>query len=125
VHRGPSFDHARGPAPRRAIGIVDIVGVIGDLRCNCWGEVLFERQTELSANNFEKWAAELGLDRDKFAQCLESKRSEAAIGESIEIGRKAGVSVAPRIFFNGVPLTGAESAEALQEIIDDERAQKS
>jgi len=45
-----------------------------------------------------------------------------AIVQSIETGRKAGVNVAPRLFINGVPFTGVEPAEALQEIIDDELA---
>jgi predicted DsbA family dithiol-disulfide isomerase len=88
-------------------------------------DVLFERQKDLSPDRFEEWAGELGLDRDEFGRCLESKRYDAAIRQSIETGRKAGVNVAPRLFINGVPFTGAESAEALQKIIDDELSRKS
>ena len=87
--------------------------------------MLFERQKDLSPEHFKEWASELGLDRDRFGECLESKRYEAAIRESIEIGQKAGVNVAPRLFINGVPFTGAESAEAFQEFIDDELSRKS
>jgi protein-disulfide isomerase len=66
-------------------------------------EALFERQKDLSAEHLQRWAAELGLDRDEFAECLESKRYEEASRQSIESGRKAGVNVAPRVFVNGVP----------------------
>jgi hypothetical protein len=37
-------------------------------------KVLFERHKDLSPDNFEKWAGELGLDREEFGPCLESKR---------------------------------------------------
>jgi protein-disulfide isomerase len=88
-------------------------------------KILFERQKELSADNFKKWAGELGLDEEKFAECLESKRYEAAIRESIESGKNVGVNGTPRFFINGVALSGAQPADAFQEIIDDELSQKS
>jgi predicted DsbA family dithiol-disulfide isomerase len=85
-------------------------------------DVLLARQQDLSADYLVEWAGELGLDRGRFARCLESRRYEAEIRQSIESGQKAGANIAPRFFLNGVPLGGALRVDALREMIDDEIA---
>jgi protein-disulfide isomerase len=87
-------------------------------------KVLFERQKELSAENFKKWAADLGLDKDKFDQCLDSKKHDAVIQESVKAGAAVGVTGTPGFFVNGISIKGAQPFEVFQTTIETELARK-
>ncbi len=87
-------------------------------------KVLFERQKELSADNYKKWAGELGLDGEKFAACLDSKQFDAAIQQSVEAGKSAGITGTPGFLVNGVAIKGAQPVEVFISLIDEELARK-
>lgn len=61
----------------------------------------------MSVEQFKKNAADLGLDQNKFNQCLDSERFEAKVAEQMAEGQKAGVTGTPTIFLNGNIYPGA------------------
>ena len=65
---------------------------------------------------------ELGLDGQKFSECLAQKPHAAAIDKDIEDGQKVGVSGTPAFFINGRMLSGAQPFEKFKELIDEELA---
>jgi protein-disulfide isomerase len=69
-------------------------------------DVLFGRQAEWSgsqraADLFIGYAAQAGVDRDAFAQCLRSDRFRDEVSQSHELGNVMGVSGTPTLFVNG------------------------
>ena len=85
-------------------------------------KLLFEHQRELSADNFKKWAGDLSLDQAKFDACLGSKKFDAAINQSVQIGQKIGLTGTPGFFINGIAIKGAQPFDVFQRTIDDELA---
>lgn len=81
---------------------------------------LFAEQRSLSAQNFKKWAAELGLDGAAFETCLGSGKFDATIERSLDAGRSVGVSGTPAFFVNGVPIHGSQPYEIFEQTIDAE-----
>jgi protein-disulfide isomerase len=83
---------------------------------------LFSNQATLGPDKFNAWATELGLDQQKFADCLAQKPHAAAIDKDIADGQKVGVSGTPAFFVNGRMLSGAQPFEKFKELIDEELA---
>ncbi|MFA6475102.1 MAG: DsbA family protein [Patescibacteria group bacterium] len=74
-------------------------------------DLLFQRQSEWPiADNVETtladYAAELGLDRDKFQQCLNDDSTLASISEDETEGNNAKITSTPTVFVNGTRLVG-------------------
>lgn len=84
--------------------------------------LLFEHQREFSAENFERWAAELKMDPDRFHACLDSGKFDGLIEKSIRAGESVGVSGTPGFFVNGIPIHGAQPFTTFQTTIDEELA---
>lgn len=70
------------------------------------------------------YARTLKLDEKQFDSCVTSEKYKADIQRDLEEGTKAGVSGTPGFFINGVPLSGAQSAEAFTSVIDEELARQ-
>lgn len=81
-------------------------------------DVLFASQDELNPNRLKQHAAELGLQTNKFDECLDSGKYQSAVKEDVEAARKAGINSTPTFVINGVPSPGAPSLEKLQDLID-------
>jgi len=84
---------------------------------------LFEKASEWSgkenaAELFKGYAAELGLDGDAFAACLESGETSAQVQAEFERGQAAGVRGTPAFFVNDWFLSGAQPFEIFQEVIE-------
>jgi predicted DsbA family dithiol-disulfide isomerase len=82
--------------------------------------LLFDRQRELSTDNFKRWAADLKMDAAKFDACLESGKFDSLIEESIRVGERVGVSGTPGFFVNGIPIHGAQPFTVFEKTIDEE-----
>src|SRR5581483_9879955 len=79
-------------------------------------DLLFERQRELGEIDdagFAKWAAELGLDTERFARELSSRVYHPRIQEDFLGGMRSGVKGTPAFFINGVRHTGGFDINAL------------
>ena len=70
------------------------------------------------------YARTLKLDEKQFDSCVTSEKYKADIQRDVMDGTKAGVSGTPGFFINGVPLSGAQSAEAFTSVIEEELARK-
>ena len=86
-------------------------------------ELLFEKAQEWSGQEnaielFEGYAAELGLDTDAFAACLESGETADQVQAELEQGEALGVSGVPAFFINDWLISGAQPFEVFQETIE-------
>lgn len=81
---------------------------------------LFANRSAMSRADLEKYAAEIGLDVEKFKAALDSNKHEAAIKADQELAAKVGARGTPAFFINGRNLRGAQPVDKFKEIIDDE-----
>ena len=80
---------------------------------------LFAAQPAFSRDDLIRYAAELGIAREPFVQCLDSRRFRALIETDIQEGLQAGIRGTPTFFVNGRPLAGAAPYEAFKELIEE------
>ena len=81
-------------------------------------DLLFTRQTPNRSWDFLALAAEVGLDRQAFSDCVNSGRFLDEIKKDLQDGLRLGVTSTPTFFINGRPLIGAQSVAAFQALID-------
>jgi len=84
---------------------------------------LFESQAEWAgkgAEQFKKYAQDLGLDAEKFNACLDSDKYREEVLKDLGDGQKLGVTGTPTFFINGKMLVGAQPFEAFKQIIEEE-----
>ncbi len=93
-----------------------------------WGmhDKVFEGQGEWGGGDavtiFKGYAAELELDEDEFADCLDSGKHTGEVQKDMEDGMAAGVQGTPAFFIDGIFVSGALPFEAFKQIIDVELA---
>lgn len=78
---------------------------------------LFDNQPQFEREQLIGYAVDLGLDRERFARCLDDHVERPAVQASLAEGRALGVSSTPTFFVNGSPLVGAQPVEAFREAI--------
>jgi protein-disulfide isomerase/rhodanese-related sulfurtransferase len=61
-------------------------------------EKLYAKQTDLSVDALKRYAAELGLDKSRFNQCLDSGEAASRITQDLADGRAVGVRGTPTFF---------------------------
>ncbi len=83
---------------------------------------MFEDIRALGVDQLKASAAGLGLDTDKFGECLDSGKYEDQVKADLVAGQRAGVTGTPTFFINGRFLSGAQPYEAIAAIIEDELA---
>ena len=86
-------------------------------------ERLFETASEWSGQEnlteqFKEYAAELDLDTDAFAACLESGDKAAQVQAEVEQGLAVGLQGVPAFFVNDWFLSGAQPFEEFQKVIE-------
>lgn len=83
---------------------------------------LFENQDSLSVDNYKEWARELGVNGDKFDDCLDSGKYEDVVKEDLTYGQQLGVSGTPGFFIGNeegyVPVSGAQPYSVFKQVID-------
>ncbi|HRI09715.1 MAG TPA: thioredoxin domain-containing protein [Nannocystaceae bacterium] len=82
---------------------------------------LFANQKELTDQNFEAWAKELGLDTDKFKKDMADPSLEKMIAEDEQAAAKFGARGTPAFFVNGRFVSGAQPFAAFDTIIKEEK----
>jgi len=82
---------------------------------------MYSHQDALNVEQLRTAARELGLDAERFGQCVDSGKYEAAVKADLLAGEHAGVTGTPALYVNGrlVP-GGAVDYEVLAKAIDDE-----
>jgi len=65
-------------------------------------------------------AEQVGVDKDKFTECLDSEKYKEEVQKDIADGQAAGVSGTPAFLINGKLVSGAQPFEVFKQIIDAE-----
>jgi predicted DsbA family dithiol-disulfide isomerase len=81
---------------------------------------LWANPGKLGVEDLKEHATALGLDEERFGQCLDSGRLAELVQKDIQAGARLGVSGTPAFFINGRPITGAQPFETFAQVIDEE-----
>jgi thiol-disulfide isomerase/thioredoxin len=81
---------------------------------------LFENQEELSEESLKSFALELGVEEERFDECIDGSEGEAMTQEDFQTGTDSNVYGTPTFFINGQPLVGAVPFKDFKELIDEE-----
>ncbi len=85
---------------------------------------LFAAQPAFERADLVRYAAEIGVDREVFARCLDAGIHAAAVSEDVAQARALGVRSTPTFLINGRPLVGAHPVENFRAAIDEALAQR-
>jgi protein-disulfide isomerase len=82
-------------------------------------DLLYEQAYSLSVTDLKTYAAQIGLDTEKFAQCLDSGQNRAKVERSLnEALREYGFPGTPSFLVNDKKLVGPPTFETLKSMID-------
>jgi protein-disulfide isomerase len=87
-------------------------------------DTIFENQKDLSPANLKQLAQKLGLDSQKFNQCLDSGTMANKVKKDFDEGAKYGVTGTPCFFVNGMAVEGAQPYKVFEEAIEKELKKK-
>jgi protein-disulfide isomerase len=87
-----------------------------------FSDAIFSGEQGYGRSAYEQYAADLGLDEDEFASCLDSRRHQAEVLEDYSDGIRLGVQSTPTFFVNGIQVVGAQPFETFQNLIESELA---
>jgi protein-disulfide isomerase len=82
-------------------------------------DALFEG-SGLAVASLKATAAEIGLDTEAFAQCLDSGEYADEVSTDMAAARELGIGGTPALFINGRYMSGAQPYDAIARVIDDE-----
>ena len=85
-------------------------------------DMLYDRAPNLALEDLKSYAKELGLNQSSFNECLSSGKVKTAIQKDLSEGAQLGITGTPTFFINGRELSGAQSIEAIAQLIDEELA---
>jgi protein-disulfide isomerase len=83
---------------------------------------LFANQKALSDEDLEAYARGAGLDIERWRKDFGGEALRQEVRAEADVGRQLGVSVTPTFYVNGRSFNGAQSAEQVRSIIEDELA---
>ncbi|MBN1426874.1 MAG: DsbA family protein [Anaerolineae bacterium] len=83
-------------------------------------DLLYANQESLNVKLYEELAEDIGLDMDKFTNCLDSDKYAEEVLADMQSGVSYGVSGTPTFFVNGQRLVGAQPLAEFKRIIDQE-----
>ena len=83
---------------------------------------LYASSPKAAPEDLKFYAKELGLKQDLFDECLTSGKYKAAIQKDLNEAASLGLTGTPTFFINGRELSGAQSVEAIAQIIEEELA---
>jgi len=91
---------------------------------------IFAGQSEWAGSSeakqiFIQYAEELGLDRGRFRECLDSGRYQEEVRQDFKDGASYGVTGTPTFFINGRKLVGAQPFSTFQRLIEAEAERSS
>lgn len=88
-------------------------------------DLLFQRQREWSETEeaivlFKQYAADLGLNTEKFNTCLDSGEKAEIVSENLQKGKELNVSATPTFYINGKEIKGYKSWNDFIEMVENE-----
>jgi len=88
-------------------------------------EKLYQDQADLREPALKRYAAELGLDTKRFAQCLESKTTAARVRRDFEDARALGLRATPTFFIGHRIVEGSLEYGPFAQLVEQELALRS
>jgi protein-disulfide isomerase len=85
-------------------------------------EKLTANSAALSRDKYLQFAAEIGLDLERFTNDIDTRAYKKAIDAQTEEAMKVGATGTPASFVNGRYLSGAQPYESFKKLIDEEIA---
>ena len=85
---------------------------------------LFQNQPKIKADDFMKYAQEIGLDMGRFKQAVDTAKFKAQIDADSSEAAALGVTGTPAFFVNGKFLSGAKPFEEFAKVINAELQKK-
>lgn len=73
---------------------------------------------EITSDDIKSWAAEIGLDTNKFNTCFDGKTFQANIDKDKSDAATVGANATPSFYVNGVLIEGAQPFDAFKTEID-------
>jgi protein-disulfide isomerase len=113
----PLSIHAKAPAAHAASVAAQNQGKFWEMH-----DKIFENQRNLSEENYDKWAAELGLDVAKFKADRQAEETKKRVARDVSEAGALGVTGTPAFFINGKFMSGAQPFDAFKAKIDAELA---
>ena len=83
---------------------------------------LYATSPKASGDDLKSYAKEVGLNVDSFDRCFTSGKYKAVVQQDLNEGVQLGLTGTPTIFINGREISGNQSLEAFEAIIDEELA---
>jgi protein-disulfide isomerase len=80
---------------------------------------LFDNQGEINNEKLSQLAKQIGVEENKFNDCLKSEKYLLEIKKDYALGEKLGIGGTPTLFINGYKLAGDIPEEALNKIIEE------
>lgn len=111
------FHKNAGPAAEAAM---EAKAQGGDDKFWAMHKLLFANQRKLERENLEKYAAQVGLNLDKFKQAMDQNTHKRSIDADAALARRMGARGTPAFFLNGRFLSGAQPINKFKAIIDEE-----
>jgi protein-disulfide isomerase len=119
-HNPLPFHAQARPAHEAAVVVFRLLGELGFWR---YHDRLFKNQRELTPENLERWADEVGVPSSQLRQGLERGKPGAKVDEDMALARKVGATGTPAFRINGVTLSGAQPLAKFEEVIDQQLAE--
>ena len=111
----PLSIHSKAPAAHAAAEAAHRQGKFWEMH-----DRIFADQRNLAPEAFEGYAADLGLDMDRYRADVASSDVKKRIGADMEEAQKLGVTGTPGFFINGRFVSGAQPFETFKRLIDEE-----
>jgi len=83
-------------------------------------QYLFANQPKQYYDDLLSYAEEVGLDEQKFKECLDEERYKELVNKNYQAGLDAGITVTPTFFINNQTLVGAKDYKDFKKVIDKE-----
>ena len=78
---------------------------------------MFENQEALDVPSLKQYAKDLGLNTNKFNDCLDTGKMAAEVKNDLNAGVKAGISGTPAFLVNGQLIKGAQSFSTFESML--------
>jgi protein-disulfide isomerase len=107
--------HPKAPAAHAAAEAAHRQGKFWEMH-----DLIFADQRAMSEEKYGEYAAQLGLDLEKFKADAASSEVKKRIDDDASEARRLGVTGTPGFFVNGRFLSGAQPFDAFKSLIDEE-----
>lgn len=85
-------------------------------------DLAFANQSNLTKENFERWAGAAGVDVAALRAWLASGRAAQKVDEDLRLARELAANGTPAFRINGVPISGAQPLEVFVKTVDEQLA---